>query len=164
MKDTIKKYIKEGLIFVVVFAIAANGISYYRSLDLNKETLDLSSVQLLDSSVYPIPEQKPLLVHFWATWCPVCKVEAPNIQAISEDYEVLTVAVQSGSKENIQQYLKKHNLSFNVVNDEEGIYSRKFNIQVFPTTLIYDKNRNLRFSEVGYTTTAGLYSRMALIK
>ncbi|WP_072681773.1 protein disulfide oxidoreductase [Arcobacter sp. LA11] len=165
MKEKIKKYIKEGIIFIVVLTIALNAMSYYRSLDLNKDKLDFESVKLLDdTTIYNIPKDKPILVHFWATWCPVCKVEAPNIEKISKDYEVITIAVQSGDKEEIQRYLDERDLSFKVVNDKDGFYSRKFNIKVFPTTLIYDKNRNLKFSEVGYTSTAGLYSRMLLAK
>ena len=35
-----------------------------------------------------------------------------------------------------------------------------FNISVFPTTIIYDKNRDIVFSDVGYTTTPGLCLRM----
>ena len=162
MKSKIKKYLKEGLVFIVVLTIAMNAMSYYRSLDLNKEKLTIESFELLDNKSYQIPTDKPVLVHFWATWCPTCKFEAPNIEKISKDYEVITVAVQSGSKKEIQNYLEEHNLTFNVVNDNDGVYARKFNIQVFPTTFIYDKQKNLKFSEVGYTTTAGLYSRMAL--
>ncbi len=162
MIEKVKKYLKEAIVFVVLLAIASNAISYYRSLDLNKNEFDIKSVKLLDGSVYEIPKNKPLLVHFWATWCPTCKFESPNIEKISKDYEVLTVAVQSGTQEEITNYLKEHNLSFKVVNDKDGFYSRKFNIRAFPTTLIYDNNKNLTFSEVGYTTIVGLYSRMAL--
>lgn len=162
MKSKIKKYLKEGIIFIVMITIVMNAMSYYRSLALNKEKLTIESVKLLDNTSYYIPKDKPVLVHFWATWCPTCKFEAPNIEKISNDYEVITIAVQSGSKKEIQNYLDEHNLSFKVVNDNDGILSRKFNIQVFPTTFIYDKQKNLNFSEVGYTTTAGLYSRMAL--
>lgn len=162
MKEKIKKYLKEGIVFVVLLTVASNAISYYRSLDLNKQKLDIATFKLLDGSSYHVNNDKPLLVHFWATWCPTCKFEAPNIEKISKDYEVITIAVQSGNKADIQNYLNEHKLSFNVVNDEEGKYSSKFNIKAFPTTIIYDKDKNQRFSEVGYTTTAGLYSRMAL--
>lgn len=164
MKEKIKKYLKEAIVFIVVLTVAANALSYYRSLDLNKEKLDLEKVLLLDGSSYDIPKNKPILVHFWATWCPTCNLEASNIEKVSKDYEVLTIAVQSGSKEDIEKYLKEHKLTFKVVNDTNGIYSQKFNIKAFPTSFIYDKNRNLKFTEVGYTTTAGLYSRMALSK
>jgi thiol-disulfide isomerase/thioredoxin len=164
MKDKIKKYLKEGLIFILMLIIALNAISYYNSLDLNKEKLTIQSFKLLDDSTYSVENNKPLIIHFWATWCPTCKLEASNIQKISEDYEVITIAVQSGTKEEIEKYLDEHKLNFKVVNDEDGFYSQTFNIKAFPTTFIYDKNKNLKFSEVGYTSTAGLYSRMMLIK
>jgi thiol-disulfide isomerase/thioredoxin len=164
MKEKIKKYAKEGLISIIILAIVMNALSYYRSLDLNKDKLDISTFTLLDGSVYTVPQDKPLIIHFWATWCPTCKFEASNIEKISKDYEVLTIALQSGTKEEINKYLKENNLSFRVVNDEDGVFSSKFNIKAFPTTLIYDKEKNIKFTEVGYTTTAGLYSRMALLK
>ncbi|MGK0255697.1 MAG: thiol-disulfide isomerase/thioredoxin [Arcobacteraceae bacterium] len=163
MKDKIKKYFKEGVIFIVMITIGMNAISYYRSGDLNKDRLQIESFKLLDDTLYTVSKDKPLLIHFWATWCPTCKFEAANIERISKDYDVISIAVQSGSKKKIQAYLDTNNLSFKVVNDEDGYYSKKFNIQVFPTTLIYDKNKKLKFSEVGYTSTAGLYSRMIYI-
>jgi thiol-disulfide isomerase/thioredoxin len=143
--------------------IALNAISYYNSLDLNKEKLTIQSFKLLDDSLYIVPNDKPVLIHFWATWCPTCKLEASNIEKISKDYEVITIAVQSGTKEEIEKYLDEHKLSFKVVNDKDGYYSQMFNIKAFPSTFIYDKNKNLKFSEVGYTSTAGLYARMMLI-
>jgi thiol-disulfide isomerase/thioredoxin len=164
MKEKIKKYAKEGLISIVILAIVMNALSYYRSLDLNKDKLEINTFTLLDGSEYIVPQDKPLIIHFWATWCPTCKFEASNIEKISKDYEVLTVAIQSGTKEEIDKYMNENNLTFKVVNDEDAFFSQKFNIKAFPTTLIYDKNKNIKFTEVGYTTTAGLYSRMALIK
>ena len=160
MNPKLKKYLKEIIKFSIVLVIALNVISYYKSKDLNKENLSLISFTLLDKTKYNIPKDKPVLVHFWATWCPICEFEAKNIEKLSKDYEVLTIATQSGSKENIQNYLKKHNLNFKVVNDEDGFYQRTFNIKAFPTTLIYDDNKILKFSEVGYTSTLGLYARM----
>ena len=164
MQDKFKKYLKEALVFIVILTIAMNIMSYYKALDLNKDKLEIESFSLLDNTEYTIPKDKPLLLHFWATWCPTCKLEAANIEKISKDYEVITIAVQSGTKKEIHNYLQNNNLSFKVVNDEDGFYSRKFNIKAFPSTLIYDKERNIKFSEVGYTTTAGLYARMLLSK
>ena len=164
MKRKLKKYLKEIIVFLVVLFIAANVFSYYRSQDLNKEELDLKIVKLLDNSLYKIKEDKPIMVHFWATWCPVCKLEASNIEKISKDFEVITIAVQSGSKKEIQSYLDENSLSFKVINDPNAQYARKFNIKVFPSTLIYDSEKNLKFSEVGYTSTLGLYLRMLLSK
>ena len=160
MKDKIKHYIKEIISFIVILTILTNIISLYRSADLNKDKLDISNITLIDNIKYKNINNKPILIHFWATWCPTCNVEASNIQTISKDYEVLTIAVNSKSDANIKKYLKENNLDFKVHHDINGLYSNKFNISVYPTTLIYDKNRDLIFSEVGYTSTFGLWIRM----
>lgn len=160
MKNKLKKYIKEILSFIVILTIFANALSYYKSTSLNKDKLDIQNLTLIDKTKFQINNNKPTLVHFWATWCPTCKIEAPNIQKLSKDYEVLTIAVSSKNDENIKNYLKENNLNFKVFNDLDGRYARKFNISVFPTTLIYDKDKNLQFSEVGYTSTWGLILRM----
>jgi thiol-disulfide isomerase/thioredoxin len=160
LNNKIKHYAKEIFSFVVILTIFANAISYYRSLDLNKEKFELLNITLLDDITYEVKKDKPLLVHFWATWCPTCKIEAANIEAISKDFEVLTIAVNSKDDTHIKNYLHEYNLSFRVLNDKNSIYAQKFNISVFPTTLIYDKDKNLRFSEVGYTSTFGLWLRL----
>jgi len=159
-KQTLIKYIKEIIFIVVMVTILANIISYYKSTNLNKSSLDSKSVTLIDGTVYTLPKNKPILIHFWAIWCPICSVEASNIQTLSENFEVLTIAVDSNSVDEINTYLKNKNLTFKVINDFDKHYASKFNISVYPTTFIYDKNKNLLFSEVGYTSTFGLALRM----
>ncbi len=151
MKEKIKYYTKEIVLFLVVMTIFANVISFYKSYDLVKQPLDIN---------YEFKKDKPILIHFWATWCPTCKLEASNIQRISQNYEVLTIAVNSGSNKDIKKYMKERGLSFRFINDADGYFATKFNISAYPTTFIYDKDKNLVFSDVGYTSTLGLYARM----
>ena len=147
----IRHYLKEIFITLIILILVLNIVSYYRSMSLNTEKFPLENISL---------NEQAIMIHFWATWCPICKVEAPNIQKVSEHYNVITIAVNSGSDEKIQQYLQQNDLNFKVLNDEHSNYARQFNIKVFPTTIIYDKNKNVIFSEVGYTSTLGLYLRM----
>lgn len=160
MKDKLIHYIKEIVIFFIIITVVANGISLYKSHDLNKEPLSITNITLLDGSKYIISNEKPTLVHIWATWCPTCKLEASNIQTISQHYNVLTIAVKSGSNEEIEIWLNENNYNFNVINDTNGLTASNFQVAVFPTTLIYDKDKNLIFSDVGYTSTWGLFLRM----
>jgi len=160
MKNKLKHYAKEIAIFFVVMTIVANLLSLYKSSDLKKEPLNIKNITLLDGSKYQIPHAKPILIHIWATWCPTCKVEASNIQTLSENFEVLTIAVKSGTNEEIRAYLKENDYDFNVVNDESGFISSDFKVSAYPTTFIYDKNKKLVFSEVGYTSTLGMWLRM----
>jgi len=160
MKNKIKKYIKEIFLFIIFMTIFANALSLYRSTELNKIQLPLDSVTLLDNIKYELPKNKAIMLYFWGSWCPVCKVEAGNIQRVSKKYEVLTIALKSGSDNEINNYLKENNLDFKVINDDNGYLTSKFNISVFPTTIIYDKDKKVVFSDVGYTSTWGLYLRM----
>jgi len=156
----LKHYAKEILYFIVIMTILTNVISLYKSQDLTQRPLSITSAKLINNQLYNIPVSKPVLIHFWATWCPVCKLEASNINFLSKYFNVLTIAVKSGDDQEIQKYLDEHNYKYKVINDTNGIISSKFKISGFPTTFIYDKNKKLAFSEVGYTSTLGLLLRL----
>ena len=159
-KEKIKHYLKEILYFIITITIVANAMSLYRSQSLSSEPLEISTFKLIDNSTYTLDKKKPILIHFWATWCPTCKLEASNINFLSNYYQVITIAVKSGSDYEIKQYLDEHNYHFKVVNDKDGSLSRRFKIAGYPTTFIYDREQKLRFSEVGYTSTFGLWLRL----
>jgi thiol-disulfide isomerase/thioredoxin len=160
MKSKIAHYIKEIALFLIFMTLLMNALSLYKSQDLNKEAFALKDIILVDNQKYIIPHAKPILIHFWATWCPTCKFEASNIQKVSEHYEVLSIAVKSGSDDDIKHFLQSHELNYKVVNDKNGFLANKFNIAAYPSTFIYDKDKNLVLSEVGYTSTWGLLLRM----
>jgi len=160
MKIKLLHYIKEIALFFIIITLFANTMSWYKSQDLNKEKLPIKQARLFDNQEFTVDTTAPLLVHIWASWCPTCSFEAQNIQKISKHYNTLTIAVKSGSDLEIKNYLDEKNLSFAVINDKYGEYAQMFNIAAYPTTLIYDKNGELIFSEVGYTSTVGLFLRM----
>lgn len=141
-------------------SVIANILSIYKSQNLNKEILSISSFKVINNTDYNVENSKPLVIHFWASWCPICKFEAANIEYLSKYYNVVTIAVDSGSDYDLSKYLQEKDLDLLVVNDKNKVFSKQFNIQAYPTTLIYDKNKNLIFSEVGYTSTIGLFLRM----
>ena len=163
-KWNIKSIAKEIAIVGVLAFILSNIISYMRSPELSSTQLPQMEVRLLDGSQYSAEKGKPLVLHFWATWCPACKLEAPNIEFVSKDYEVLTVAVGSGNDAKVQSYINKYQYTFKVLNDSEGKWAKQFNVEAYPTTFIYDSKGELRFTEVGYTTIAGLLARLKLIE
>lgn len=105
-------------------------------------------------------KQRPILIHFWATWCPVCKLEQSNIQNISKDMPVITIAMQSGNDDELREFMKDEYLSFNTINDESGRLSRLYNIRGVPVSFIINKDNKIEFTEVGYTTELGLRVRL----
>ena len=157
-----KKIVKEILVGAVLVFILSNIISYVRKPVLDSDHLPDFEVTLVSGEVFRKPEGKPLMIHFWAEWCKVCKLEASNIQGVSEKYEVLTIAVNSGNDSKVKAYLKEHGLTFKVLNDIDSTWAKKFKVEAFPTTFIYDSKGELKFTEVGYTTTAGLLARLSM--
>ncbi|MDA7817838.1 redoxin domain-containing protein [Sulfurimonas sp.] len=151
--NNIKKYVKEIIFFSIFVFIFSNIVSFYKSSSLNSQNLNINTLQTINNKTYHLPRDKPIMIHIWALWCPICKLEADNIQSVSKDYEVITIAVKSGTDKEIKKYLLENNISFKVVNDIDGLLSSKFNIEVFPTTIIYNKNREMVFTDVGYTSS-----------
>lgn len=163
-KWKLQSIVKEIFIGAIILFVVSNMISYMRKPTLASNQLPRLDVQLLDGTQFVKHEAKPIVIHFWATWCPTCKLEAPNIERISKTYEVLSIAVNSGEDAKIKAYMAERKLTFKVVNDKEGKWAEQFNVEVYPTTFIYDAKGELKFSEVGYTTTAGLLARLKLIE
>ena len=159
----IKNITKELISTLLMIFVISLVINYIRKPEIDENIFQLKLVDIMgkkiDVSRY---KEKPLLVHFWATWCPTCKLEASNIESISKAYNVITIAVNSGSNEDIERYMSERKLTYKVVNDTQGSLAHKFNIEAYPTTLIYDAHGKLTFAEVGYSTTLGLKTRMGL--
>lgn len=102
----------------------------------------------------------PMVLHFWATWCGVCKAEQSNIDALARKDPVLTVASQSGTTDEVTAYAKAHGVVPRVVVDERGVLAKRFGVSAFPTTFVLDGHGNIRSAEVGYTTELGLRARL----
>jgi thiol-disulfide isomerase/thioredoxin len=104
----------------------------------------------------------PYLLHIWASWCGICRFEQDSIQSISKDYPVISIAMQSGSDNDVRQYMQDNGLTFKVINDEEGDLSRMFGVTGVPTSLIIDRQGQIAYSEVGYSSEWGLRFRLWL--
>ena len=122
---------------------------------------DISAV-MLDGQYFDFHKSKtrPMLIDFWATWCPVCKLEQSNIENISRDYAVMTIAMQSGDRQELKNFMLKENLSFNVINDEGGVLSKRYHIRGVPVSFVINKNNSIEFVEVGYTSELGMRARL----
>jgi thiol-disulfide isomerase/thioredoxin len=120
---------------------------------------------LLDGRHYTLPAHpnQPVLVHFWATWCPVCRAEQGSIAAIAQDHpEVVTVAMQSGPPDAVVKHLHEQGLNFSTLNDEDGKLSVAWGVHAVPASFIIDRDGQVRFVEIGYSTGIGLRFRLWL--
>jgi len=107
---------------------------------------------------------KPLIVHFFATWCGVCRAVEPNIDAVARDLPVLAVATNSGSSARVSAYARARGLVPRVLVDESGELRNRYGVQAYPTTFVLDAEGRIRHVEVGYTSEFGLRARTWLVR
>jgi len=163
-KWNLKIIVKEILSTLVLFFIISLIVNYIRKPDIKEDIYALEIDDINNQKInFHSYKGRPLLVHFWATWCPTCKFEAANIQNLSASFQVLSIAVNSGTNEKLQAYMKSHDFNYTVINDSNGALAKRFNIGAYPTTLIYSGTGELKFTEVGYSTTLGLKGRLKLL-
>lgn len=147
---------------LVLLVVIYWSVSYWLSKDLVRGEAPNIYAHLLSGEtfeLYKAPE-KPTLVHFWATWCPVCELENSNIQSLVDDYNVITIASWSEGARQVRQYMQEQNLSFPVIIDEDGEWAKLYNIKGVPASFFIDGNRQIKMIERGYTTSLGFRLRL----
>lgn len=98
---------------------------------------------------------KTVFLNFWATWCPPCRAEMPDIQKIYEDYQereddslvILGVAGpgqgQEMTEEGIIGFLEENGYTYPVLMDTTGEQFMNYGIYSLPTTFMIDKDGNV---------------------
>ena len=91
---------------------------------------------------------KVIFLNFWATWCPPCKKEMPDIENIYKEYgenkkNVVILGVNSEKENEVKKFLKDKGYTFPTVIDENSEVMRKYFIQAFPTSFVIDKEGNV---------------------
>lgn len=105
---------------------------------------------------------QPAVVHFWATWCPVCKLEQGMIDSLAKDYPVITVAMQSGEAEEVLTYIKEQEVDYPVINDPRGELSRRYGVSGVPASFVLNAAGEVKFVTRGYTSGPGMRVRLWL--
>jgi thiol-disulfide isomerase/thioredoxin len=100
------------------------------------------------------------VVHFFATWCGVCRAEEPNMTALAHDHDVIAIASQSGNAGVVRAYAEGAGFDpAHVAIDPDGAIASRFGVRAFPTTFYVGRDGTIRAAEVGYTSEIGMRLR-----
>ncbi len=95
-----------------------------------------------------------VMINFWATWCGPCREEMPHLEALHQRYAalgftLLGINVEENS-EDAEEWLEEMPVSFSILFDPENYVSELYDVVAMPSTVLVDRQGNLRFSHHGY--------------
>jgi len=119
----------------------------FQAQNLDGQTISLSSLR-----------GKPVLLNFWATWCPPCREEMPYLQQIYEEWSgkgLIVLAINTDeSPSKVRGFLESHGFSFPVLLDADLLVALRYNVVRYnklyiPTTFFIDRDGIVRKKVIG---------------
>lgn len=95
-----------------------------------------------------------VLINFWASWCGPCRQEMPLLEKLHNKYSglgftVMGVNVEENNTE-AKGIVKKDKLTFPVLFDTQNKVSQLYKVSAMPSTVIVDRDGNMRYLHQGY--------------
>lgn len=130
--------------------------------DFKLETMEGESVNLSDF------RGKRIMLNFWATWCPPCRAEMPDMQRFYEDEDVVILAVNLISTKNetvdkVADFMDEFGITFDVLLDEDSTIAGLYQIQPIPTNYLIDSRgviHNVAYGALNYDLMVQEFEKM----
>ncbi len=136
-----------AIILSVVTCVPQN--ARIKSPELKVNTFNAGSVSLAQQ------KGKVVIVDFWATWCPPCRLEIPGFIDIKKRYpdslvQIIGIALERNPNR-VQDFMEKMGINYPIAMGTREIVSKFGNIQAIPTTFVIDTEGRICQRYVGYT-------------
>ncbi|MBP2642132.1 MAG: resA [Firmicutes bacterium] len=105
------------------------------------------------------PSDKVTIINFWATWCPPCRQEMPELNNffLKHGDQVVFYSVNLGeTADKVNNFMYRNNYSIPTLLDSSNAVSDLYGVQYIPTTIVVDRNGVIRFRTSGGMTMAEL--------
>ena len=109
---------------------------------------------------------KVVILNFWATWCPPCRAEIPDLVALQEKYRdnlvVIGISEDEGPPDAVKQFAARHNVNYPIVMMTAQLEKMFPGVSALPTSFILDRDSRIVQKHVGMLTaiTTELETRM----
>ncbi|NDV20315.1 redoxin domain-containing protein [Pseudodesulfovibrio sp. JC047] len=94
---------------------------------------------------------KPTMVFFWATWCPSCKKELPELEQLhathGEQVNIIALSVDE-RVENLDKFFSKGSIDLPVYWGDQAL-AAKYKVEAIPTMVIFDTTGKQIFAQAG---------------
>jgi len=121
-----------------------------------EQTLPPFTLPSLDGSEVTVGQPgKITVINFWATWCPPCKEEMPELEIFAkknqEKVNFYAINLQE-SNEKVSDFISKYKYTMPVLLDKEGTIGKQFQVTAIPTTIIVNQQGMVKFRKSGGMT------------
>ena len=136
--------IVSGVLSTLASAASMQG----RAPDFTLKTQDGKSISLSEL------RGQVVMINFWATWCGPCRKEMPLLEALYKRYNRLGFTLLGVNVEEdpsgADEYLAETPVSFPILYDRANNVSKLYDVNAMPSTVIVDRQGNVRFLHKGY--------------
>jgi peroxiredoxin len=107
---------------------------------------------------------KVVLVNFWATWCPPCRKEMPDLQALYDKYKeqgfiVLSISDEEAGK--VNPFIAETKISYPVLLDPGRKVNEAFIVEGIPKSFVYDREGKLVAQSIDMRTRSQFLEMLA---
>ncbi|HSJ38340.1 MAG TPA: redoxin domain-containing protein [Planococcus sp. (in: firmicutes)] len=117
--------------------------------DFELVTMDGETVRLSDY------RGQRVFVNFWATWCPPCRAEMPDMQKLYEEQDVpveilaVNLTASERSEDDVAEFVQDFGLTFPILMDINSEVVEKYKVQAYPTSYMIDTSGRISFVAPG---------------
>ncbi len=109
---------------------------------------------------------KVVFINFWATWCPPCRAEMPEIEAVYQEYKdkgVVVIGVDILEPEDVvRQFVEQGGYNWIFVLDATGAVSDDYKITAIPTSFFIDREGIIQVVKIGAMTKRAMENKLAI--
>lgn len=111
---------------------------------------------------------KKVFLNFFATWCPPCKAEMPELEKLyqeTKDSDLVILAVDLGEdKANVEKFMTNNKYNFSSLLDTDNAVAEKYQVVSIPTSFFIDKQGNIVDKHIGSMTIDAMKKYVDSIK
>ena len=168
-----KKELKKVLIILLLFVILPSGCGVETERGEIGETEEsaVTDKEWGDAPDFTLPDLegnsltlsdfkgKVIILDFWATWCPPCRVEIPDFVQLYDKYEdegllIIGVSLDRGDSRSVKQFSESYKINYPIVLGNFNVTEDYGGIRGIPTTFIIDRKGDIKEKYVGYQPRA----------
>ncbi len=125
----------------------------FEAVDLNRKIVKLSDFR-----------GKPVWINFWASWCPPCRAETPEVEAAYQEKQgdgVVLLGVSVGEEAAaVKPYVEQSGITYTVLLDPDETVAGRYRVNGLPTHLFVDRDGVVQVIQVGGMSKSAILKRL----